>query len=370
MPIDSRIALGTQAPDANRAVSGGLLNAQAITKSIQDKKEAPLRNKLLEAQVGAAEAGAGKTQAEADQLQMVNAAQSVLSGVNSAETLIDADDFDGLDNFTKGRIADIEGRGGDSTHTKNFAAMVEAGPQEDETPEAFKARLKTELRTTRKAIYDSGLVERPAMGKEEEAFIKGDVDLMRTGTKDLKKRAGIVQSNFNKIERLKDQMSAEGALPRSAINLGIMAVARMMSPGVVTDKDASAVAGVADPVQAATNLFDKMIERGGDAEKIQRAKNDFVRSFDPANPETFNADAFIGIAKSIGGAEASTIQQEWEELKNRGERGGLSKRVMDANFGGENKSISGLSMFLDQGAADMSTEDIEVDSLINKYTTP
>lgn len=56
MAVDPSIALRVRAPDIGQAFSNALLNLQSIDRLSQFAKEAPLRNRLLEAQTQAAEA--------------------------------------------------------------------------------------------------------------------------------------------------------------------------------------------------------------------------------------------------------------------------------------------------------------------------
>lgn len=67
MALRPEIALGVRAPDVGRAFSNALLNVQAIEGIRQGREQEPLRNRLLEAQVGTAEAG----QTQAQQLNRI-----------------------------------------------------------------------------------------------------------------------------------------------------------------------------------------------------------------------------------------------------------------------------------------------------------
>ena len=177
---------------------------------------------------------------------------------------------------------------------------------------------------------------------------KSEWDIAKTETKDIKKRAGVINSSLKKIEGLASHMTPDGLLPRTAINAGIMSLARMISPGVVTDKDAAAVAGVGTPSQQLYQVFATGIENAlgkGDkvaAEKFRKAQIDLERSLDPANPYTFNVEGFKKIAKTVAGAEASTIQAQWNDASSRAQRSGMSKKVYDTNFGGMSSLISSL----------------------------
>lgn len=73
MAIDPRISLGVQVPDIGAAFSNALQNVERFQGIGQRRDEAPLRNRLLEAQAGQAEAG----QAQQEQL---NRFQSVAFG--------------------------------------------------------------------------------------------------------------------------------------------------------------------------------------------------------------------------------------------------------------------------------------------------
>lgn len=62
MALDPRISLAARAPDVEAAFSNALLNVQRLEGIRQGREEQPLRNRLLEAQVGQTEAGTQETQ--------------------------------------------------------------------------------------------------------------------------------------------------------------------------------------------------------------------------------------------------------------------------------------------------------------------
>lgn len=102
----------------------------------------------------------------------------------------------------------------------------------------------------------------------------------------LNKQIDEVTTAYNKVLGLESQMRNKS---RAAINAGIMNVARLISPGVVTDRDAAALSGAETSVGA---LFNFLQGKGVDV-------NQLVRIVDPANPETFNVDQLMNVAKSV-----------------------------------------------------------------------
>ena len=102
----------------------------------------------------------------------------------------------------------------------------------------------------------------------------------------LNKQVDEVTTAYNKVLGLESQMRNKS---RAAINAGIMNVARLISPGVVTDRDAAALSGAETSVGA---LFNFLQGKGVDVDQL-------VRIVDPANPETFNVDQLMNVAKSV-----------------------------------------------------------------------
>lgn len=343
--LDTRLPLSAQVADPVKAIQGGILTRSQFDKAKELREQAPLRQKLLE------------TQTETAGLALDTAKEaafdrSIYSGITQAESTLKAGDLNSTIKAAQARREALLKEGKDTTETDTFLAGIEEkmaqGLSEDEIINSELA----EIQQDKEALYSRGHIKRPELSKQDEEFLKGEINLARTTTQDIKKRANVINANLDKIDGLAKQMSPDGKLPRSAINVGIMSLARMVSPGVVTDRDAASIAGVADPVQAGLQLFDKMIDRGGDKEKIERAKTDFVRSFDPANPETFNVQGFKEIASTVAGAEAKGILNEWNESKNRAIRSNVGKNVIETNFGGDNESIFGLQKLLEQPDAD------------------
>lgn len=275
-------------------------------------------------------------------------------------------------------IADsIEAGGGDAQETREIGQMFITNPQQAKVAigninqmlqsKAYRRMLARNPAAAAQFAQGMGVGGKPTgmsemdkfkldMLKEElkskrdidKDWQKSEWDIAKNETKDIKKRAGVINSALKKIEGLASQMSPEGLLPRTAINAGIMSLARMISPGVVTDKDAAAVAGVGTPTQQLMNVFkkgyDKAISKGDKdaAEKFQQAQTDLQRSLDPANPYTFNVEGFKKIAQTVAGAEASTIQAQWKDASSRAKRSGMSDKVYNTNFGGMSSLIASL----------------------------
>jgi len=191
------------------------------------------------------------------------------------------------------------------------------------------------------AIYDisSGSPVRVA-GDDPGAkeFLKEERGVVRTDVKNLKKRASEINEAFGKVEGLYKEMKKPGG-SRQANAAAIMSVARLISPGVVTDRDAAAIAGAANPYQA---FADVLVERGeGDSVR------ELQKAFDPTNPKYFDPDGLLDIAKAVTSAEAPVILQQLGETRQRGEASGIKQDRLDAMLTGV-ESIESLSRFVDQ----------------------
>ena len=153
----------------------------------------------------------------------------------------------------------------------------------------------------------------------------------------LKKRASSLTSTHGKVMSLIDQMREGKSRAASAVTMQL--IARLASPGIVTEQEAANVAGVASTPVELMNYFIKQ----GDEESAERVR----QSIDPLNPELINIDGLDTMANSLIASEAPSILQELDEAKGRARSAKISDRAFETNFGNL-KSIEGLSKFIPQ----------------------
>lgn len=125
---------------------------------------------------------------------------------------------------------------------------------------------------------------------------------------------------YDKVMSLEGQMRSGS---RSAINAAIMNTARLISPGVVTNQDAAALSGATTPIAEIANfLSGKNID-----------VNALIGAYDPANPETFNVDNLLNVAKSVTASGMPTIMSQIERQRGIATQYGASNQFMKSYFG-------------------------------------
>lgn len=158
---------------------------------------------------------------------------------------------------------------------------------------------------------------------------------IQSETRALDKGTDEVITAFNKVIGLEEQMRAG---KRGAINAGIMNVARLISPGVVTDADARAISGGATSIGA---LYDAMLGKGFSPETL-------VQIFDPANPETFDVDALINVAKSVTASAIPALQGGYLDAEERAKNFNAPAAFMRSFFRKDSERMTSLEKILEQ----------------------
>ena len=176
-----------------------------------------------------------------------------------------------------------------------------------------------------------------AQEKVEAEFIKEERQVARTVVTNFNKRATEIRSSFGKIESVLNS----GKLNRMKIASAMTSMARLLSPGVVTEQDFKNQANAADPV---AQLLALLTGKGDEGAKI--AEN-LQRFYDPANPDLFDKKAFLDTARNVSGAEIPALIDTFNDARDRAGRAGVSERALDTNFG-QNKNFDFLSNMLEQ----------------------
>jgi hypothetical protein len=101
-----------------------------------------------------------------------------------------------------------------------------------------------------------------------------------------------------------------------------MNVARLISPGVVTDRDAAAFSGAS---KTATEIMNFLSGKGVDMNAI-------MTIVDPTNPETFNVDALLDVARNVTSSAFPSIQAQFDDQKRIAEIYKASDAFMKSYF--------------------------------------
>jgi len=206
---------------------------------------------------------------------------------------------------------------------------IEIAQQAETDPSGARLRLsalETQARDIEKVL--SGKV--PEVQKE---FLKEERQQARTSVNKLTKRAVDINTASDRINSLLNQGT------RAANASTFQLVARLASPGIVTEKEAGALAGGAAGIAALATLFD---DRG--AEDV----GDLIRkSIDPNNPDLFDVEGMRNLTKALISSEVPFLLEELEGAKSRALTANISKTAFDTNFSADNiKSITSLSRFV------------------------
>jgi len=161
-----------------------------------------------------------------------------------------------------------------------------------------------------------------------------------------------VTTAFNKVVGLEKEMRAGN---RGAINAGIMNVARLISPGVVTDRDAAQLSGANTSIGL---MYEFLQGQGVDMEAL-------LKVYDPSNPETFNVDALMATAKNVTAAAIPSIMSGYSDLESTATNFQAPSAMMRSFFDPESKRMKSLKEIQDlvsgnqeSSAAPMSQEEI------------
>ena len=184
------------------------------------------------------------------------------------------------------------------------------------------------------SAYQIGLIQMP---KQDELTIS-QLREVGTSARKLNQNVDEITTAYNKVKGLEKEMRAGS---RSAINAGIMNVARLISPGVVTDADARQIAGADTPYNV---LLDVLAGRGIDTRQL-------LAIYDPTNPEVFNVDQLMNVANSVTAAGIPSIYDAYSDLQNTATDFGANARFMSAYFNPESKRMQTLGRIRDEVSA-------------------
>lgn len=124
MAIDPRLSLAVRGPrDINQVFNNALLNAQGFQNIQQQREQAPLRNQLLQAQVGAAES-------QQTRQEQLNRFQSVAFGASEILPDLAAGNFTGVSQKLTARRARLVSEGSDTAETDNALRLLQEDPNQ------------------------------------------------------------------------------------------------------------------------------------------------------------------------------------------------------------------------------------------------
>lgn len=167
--------------------------------------------------------------------------------------------------------------------------------------------------------------------KDRREFEKETRSSVRSDIGRIKKTASEIASAKSKFDA---NIDAARNGNRIAIASTIMNLAKLNSPGVVTDADFANMAGQQDPLGFAVGI---LANTGADTDAL-------LRGFDPTNPETFDADAVTEVADNLIAASVPTIMKDYDGLREKTRIAELPEKAINTLFAGSDV-IEGLRAF-------------------------
>ena len=179
--------------------------------------------------------------------------------------------------------------------------------------------------------------EQTPLEKVEAEFRKEERQVARTAVTNFNKRATEIRSSFGKVESILNS----GKLSRMKIASAMTSMARLLSPGIVTEQDFQNLSNAANPIAEALSII-----TGKGAEGAKVAEN-LQRFYDPTNPDLFDKKGFLDTARNVAGAEIPALMDTFNDARDRARRAGVSEKALDTNFG-QNKNFNFLTNMLEQ----------------------
>ncbi len=167
-------------------------------------------------------------------------------------------------------------------------------------------------------------------------FLKEERKVARDTVKDFNKRSSEIRSSYGKVESI----LSSGKLNRMKIASAMTSMARLLSPGIVTNQDFQNLSNSANPV---AELLSKLTGKG---EQGANVAENLQRFYDPTNPDLFDKKAFLSTARNVAGAEIPSLIQSFAMGQERAKTAGLSERAIETNFSG-NKNLAELQGLLE-----------------------
>jgi hypothetical protein len=196
-----------------------------------------------------------------------------------------------------------------------------------------QAKLETELAKAAKYRAEVDALKNPPPINPE--FLKEERGVARESVKAFNKRGSEVLSSYGKVESI----LKGGNLNRMKIASAMTSMARLLSPGIVTNQDFQSLSNSASPI---ATLFDKLRGKGDEGATVA---DELQRYVDPTNPTLFDQEAFLQTARQVAGAEIPTLISGYKDAQSRAKRAGVSEQARKTYFG-ENSTLNALQKML------------------------
>ena len=380
MAIDPRISLATQ-PNIGNTFQNALLNVQGAENLFERREQAPLRSRLLEAQVGGAEA-------QQQQQQQLNRFQSVAFGAAEILPSLRSGDFAGVANQLQARRAQLVEQGLDTTETDNAIGLLQSNPQQ----------LLTKVNEIIQVGQQQGILKAPSAAQQTK-FIGTPSRTTRDGknflTGVVRQPDGTFKTESVPVEGEFVSILGETAAEETVRTVGeaeSVAGAKVTGEAKATAKSAPLIAKTKSFINTQVKLAEKAAaERGEVINDLSRAQaalpglTDVVnklRELAPIATSTFGGRVYDLAVKELGfgatkGATASTkfgamvnnqvlplLKPTFGAAFTVQEGDALRETMGDKNASVEEKMAT-LDAFLEQKQRDIETKQLQLDNSPN-----
>lgn len=241
--------------------------------------------------------------------------------------------------FAEKRRNKIAARGGDTTDTDLILQAIESGNlQEAQSALGFAVKQGKQaghLKLSQEEVLENKLNQernKTALKNQQDLrkreldqqaeFKKEERAAAKQGVFGFNKRASSVVDSYTKIEKVLKPKN----LNRRDISVAITALARLVSPGIVTEQDFQSLTGVANPL---AQLFERMRANGAEGEEFANSMQQF---YDPTNPNLFDREGFMRTVRNTAGGEIPSLMNQFNDARSRAQRAGVSGKALSANF--------------------------------------
>ena len=132
---------------------------------------------------------------------------------------------------------------------------------------------------------------------------------LRTETGTLQKQAGVLKSNFEKLQNLTGEIEKGN---RSAVAQALVSLVKLGDPtSVVKDSEMEAALNAENPLAAVSSAL-----QGTDSETSGVIQS-LIRKIDPLSPETVNTDELLATANAMLAPNVNTIVGAYDTAKSR-----------------------------------------------------
>jgi len=182
-----------------------------------------------------------------------------------------------------------------------------------------------------------------SQGNVDPEFLKEERKTASQDVRAFNRQAKEMRSSYGKLKSLTEQ--ARGG-SRGAKNAMVVSLARLISPGIVTENEAAALSGGQNTMQA---VISGLTGKGIDTEAM-------LRKIDPYG-DSFDADGLLKVGESVVASSRQPLIDMYEGSRDRAERSGMNNKAFTTNFGA-NKNydfLAGFDTSSDEGSVDLNS---------------